>query len=101
MCARSVVPIGEADNDYLGLLVATFPTQVERAKTAMKTVRTASQTVTSQIAFSFDSQDQARIRYGSVKELYTGGKDYWILGPFDVVTFEHDISRLGDQVRGL
>ena len=92
---------GGADNDYLALLVATFPTQIERAKIAMKTVRTASQTVTSQIAFSFDSQDQARTQYGSVKKLYTGAKDYWILGPFDVVTFEYDISKLGDQVRGL
>jgi hypothetical protein len=92
---------GGANDQYLALFIATFPTQIEGAKIAMKTVRTASQTVTSQIAFSFDSQDQAKTQYANVKKLYTGGKDYWILGPFDVVAFEYDISRLGDQVRGL
>jgi len=92
---------GGTNGPYLALFIATFPTQIEGAKVAMKTVRTTSQTVTSQIAFSFDSQDQARTQYGNVKKLYTGGKDYWILGPFDVVAFEYDISELGDQVRGL
>ncbi|MGB9022604.1 MAG: hypothetical protein WCC94_04120 [Candidatus Bathyarchaeia archaeon] len=92
---------GGTNGQCLALFIATFPTQIEGAKVAMKTVRTASQTVTSQIAFSFDSQDQARTQYGNVKRLYTGGKDYWIVGPFDVVAFEYDISKLGDQVRGL
>jgi hypothetical protein len=92
---------GGANDQYLALFIATFPTQIEGAKIAMKTVRTASHTVTSQIAFSFDSQDQAKTQYANVKKLYTGGKDYWILGPFDVVAFEYDISKLGDQVRGL
>ena len=92
---------GGAENQYLALFVATFPTQIEGARTAMKTVSSTSGTVFSRIAFSFDSQDQARAQYESVRRLYTDGTDCWILGPFVVVTFQHDIRMLGDQIRGL
>ena len=92
---------GGADNQYLALFVATFPTQIEGAKIAMKTVSSASGAVSSRIAFSFDSQDQARAHYENVRRLYAGGDDYRILGPFVVVTFRYDIRMRDDQVRGL
>ncbi len=92
---------GGSGNDYLALMVATFPTQIEGAKIAVKTVRTVSETVTSQIAFSFNSEDEARTQYANVKKLYTGGRDYWILGPFVVASFDYDMTELFDQVRGL
>ncbi len=92
---------GGTKGPYLALFVATFPTQIEGANIAMKSVSADSQTVTSQIAFSFDSQEVAKTRYGDVKRLYSGGKDYWIMGPFDVVVFEEDAARLADQLRGL
>jgi hypothetical protein len=92
---------GGADGGYAALFVATFPTQIEGAKMEMKTIKAASEDVTSQIALSFDSQEQARSKYSDVKQLYTGGKDYWIEGPFVVAVFQYDITRLADQVRGL
>jgi hypothetical protein len=92
---------GGADSNYVALFIATFPTQIEGAKIAMKTVKTASETVTSQIAFSFNNEDDARNQYNNVKRLYSGGKDYWILGPFVVVSFDYEISKLSEQVRGL
>jgi hypothetical protein len=92
---------GGADSNYVALFIATFPTQIEGAKIAMKTVKTASETVTSQIAFSFNSEDEARNQYNNVKKLYSGGKDYWILGPFVVVSFGYDMTKLSEQMRGL
>jgi hypothetical protein len=92
---------GGADGHHLALFVAAFPTQIEGASIAIKTVRIDSESFTSQFAFSFNSTDQARAHYDSVKRLYTGGKDYWLLGPFVVATFEYDLSKLADQIRGL
>lgn len=89
------------DDRYLALFVATFPTQIEGAKMAMKTVSSASDAVSSRIAFSFDSREQARAQYENIRKLYTGGNDYWILDSFVVATFRNDISKLGDQIRGL
>lgn len=92
---------GGSSHDYLALFVATFPTQIEGAKIAMKTVSAESGTVLSRIAFLFDTSDQARAQYENVKKLYTGGADYWILEDFVVATFRNDVSKLGDQIRGL
>lgn len=92
---------GGADDKYVALFIATFPTQIEGAKIAVKTVKTPSETVSSQIAFSFNSEDDAKAQYGNVKKLYVGGKDYWILGPFVVVSNEYDMTKLLDQMRGL
>jgi len=92
---------GGTNNEYLALFIATFPTQVQGASIAMKTVRTTSNSVTSQIAFSFGSQDKAKNQYQAVKSLYTGGSDYWILDDYVVVTFHYDMSKLGEQIRGL
>ena len=89
------------DDRYLALFIATFPTQVEGSNIAMKTVTTDSEGFTSRFAFSFNSTDQARAHYDSIKRLYNGGKDYWLLGPFVVATFEYDLSKLADQIRGL
>lgn len=89
------------DNRYLALFIATFPTQVEGSSIAMKTVATDSEGFTSRFAFSFNSTDQARTHYDSIRRLYNGGKDYWLLGPFVVATFEYDLSKLADQIRGL
>jgi hypothetical protein len=100
--ARTALYASSGGNDrYLALFIAAFPTQVEGANIVMKTVRTDPGSFTSRFAFSFNSTDQARAHYDSVKGLYTGAKDYWLLGPFVVATFEYDISKLGDQVRGL
>lgn len=92
---------GGTGADYLALFIVTFPTQIEGAKIAVKTVSSASGTVSSRIAFLFDSQDQARGQYENVRKLYAGGNDYRIVGPFVVVTFRYDIALLGDQMRGL
>ena len=100
--ARTALYASSGGNDrYLALFIAAFPTQVEGANIVMKTVRTDSGSFTSRFAFSFNSTDQARAHYDSVKGLYTGAKDYWLLGPFVVATFEYDLSKLADQIRGL
>jgi hypothetical protein len=92
---------GGADGGYVALFSATFTTQIEGASMLMKTVKVRSDSVTSQISFSLDSQDKAKSQYQTVKNLYTGGSDYWILGNYVVATFHYDISKLGEQVRGL
>jgi len=92
---------GGSQNEYLALFVTTFPTQVEGAKIAVKTVSTMSGVVSSRFAFSFDSQDQARAHYEKIRGLYTGGSDYWILGSYVVVTFRSEMAGLSDQIRGL
>jgi hypothetical protein len=81
--------------------MATFPTQIEGANTMMKTVKSASSSVTTQIALSFDNQGKAEGQYRAVRNLYSGGSDYWVLGPFVVVKFNHEISTLRDEIRGL
>jgi hypothetical protein len=92
---------GGAGGDYLAFFAATFPTQIEGATILTKTVRGAPGTVASQLAISFDSQDKARSQYQAVKNLYTGGRDYWILGQFVVVKFSYQMSELDQQIRGL
>jgi hypothetical protein len=89
------------DDRYLALFLAAFPTQIEGANIAIKTVTTDSESFTSRFAFSFNSTDQAKAHYDSVKRLYVGGKEYWLLGPFVVATFEYDLTKLADQIRGL
>jgi hypothetical protein len=92
---------GGSSGDYLALFMATFPTQIEGANMMMKTVKSASTAVTIQMALSFDNQDKARAQYNAVKRLYTGGSDYWILGQFVVAKFDHNISELRQDIRGL
>jgi hypothetical protein len=92
---------GGAGGDYLAFFAAAFPTQIEGASILTKTVSDASGSVASQIAISFDSQDKARSQYQAVKNLYTGGRDYWILGQFVVVKFSYQLSELDRQIRGL
>jgi hypothetical protein len=97
----AVYASGGSSGDYLALFVATFPTQIEGANIVMKTVKSASSSVTTQIALSFDSQDKAKGEYGAVGNLYSGGSAYWVLGPFVVAKFNHEISTLRDEIRGL
>jgi hypothetical protein len=97
----AVYASGGSSGDYLALSVATFPTQIEGANMMMKTVKSASSSVTTQIALSFDSQEKAKGEYGAVRNLYSGGSAYWVLGPFVVAKFNHEISTLRDEIRGL
>jgi hypothetical protein len=92
---------GGSSGDYLALFVATFPTQIEGANIMMKTVRSASNLVTTQIALSFDTQNKAKSQYQAVKNLYSGGSDYSVLGPFVVARFNREISTLRNEIRGL
>jgi hypothetical protein len=92
---------GGSSGDYLAFFMATFPTQIEGANTMMKTVKSASSSVTTQIALSFDNQGKAEGQYRAVRNLYSGGSDYWILGQFVVAKFSHEISSLRDEIRGL
>jgi hypothetical protein len=92
---------GGSSGDYLALFAATFPTQIEGANIMMKTVKSASSSVTTQIALSFGSQDKAKVQYRAVKDLYSGGSDYWVLGPFVVARFNREISTLRNEIRGL
>jgi hypothetical protein len=92
---------GGSNGDYLAFFMATFPTQIEGANTMMKTVKSASSSVTTQIALSFDNQGKAEGQYRAVRNLYSGGSDYWILGQFVVAKFSHEISSLRDEIRGL
>jgi hypothetical protein len=92
---------GGASGSYLAFFAAPFPTQIEGASMLTKTVSSASGMVMSQIALSFDSQDKAKSEYQAVKNLYTGGSDYWILGQFVVAKFSYQMSDLSQQVRGL
>ncbi len=97
----AVYASGGSSDDYLALFVATFPTQIEGANVMMKTVKSAPSSVTTQIALSFDNQGKAEGQYRAVRNLYSGGSDYWVLGPFVVVKFNHEISTLRDEIRGL
>jgi hypothetical protein len=98
---KALYAAGGSSGGYLALFMATFPTQIEGANIMMKTVKSTSTVVTIQMALSFDNQDKARAQYNAVKRLYTGGSDYWILGQFVVAKFDHDISELRQDVRGL
>ena len=97
----AVYASGGSSGDYLALFVATFPTQIEGANVMMKTVKSAPSSVTTQIALSFDNQGKAEGQYGAVRNLYSGGSAYWVLGPFVVAKFNHEISTLRDEIRGL
>ncbi len=97
----AVYASGGSSGDYLALFMATFPTQIEGANIMMKTVKSASTSVTTQIALSFDNQGKAEGQYGAVRNLYSGGSAYWVLGPFVVAKFNHEISTLRDEIRGL
>jgi len=97
----AVYASGGSSGDYLALFVATFPTQIEGANVMMKTVKSASSSVTTQIALSFDNQGKAEGQYNAVRNLYSGGSAYWVLGPFVVVKFNREISTLRDEIRGL
>jgi len=97
----AVYASGGSSGDYLALSVATFPTQIEGANIMMKTVKSGSSSVTTQIALSFDNQEKAKGEYGAVRNLYSGGSAYWVLGPFVVAKFNHEISTLRDEIRGL
>ena len=97
----AVYASGGSSGDYLAFFVATFPTQIEGANIMMKTVKSTSNSVTTQIALSFDSQNKAEGEYSAVRNLYSGGSDYWVLGPFVVAKFNHEISTLRDEIRGL
>jgi len=97
----AVYASGGSSGDYLALFVATFPTQIEGANVMMKTVKSVSSSVTTQIALSFDNQGKAEGQYRAVRNLYSGGSAYWVLGPFVVAKFNHEISTLRDEIRGL
>jgi len=99
--ARTALYASGGGGDYLAFFAAAFPTQIQGASIAMKTVKSASGLVMSQIALSFDSQDKARSQFQAVKNLYTGGSNYWILGQFVVVKFSYQMSDLSQQIRGL
>ncbi len=99
--ARTALYASGGNDDYLAFFVAAFPTQIEGASAAMKTVSSTSGSVAAQIALSFDSEDKARSQYQAVKNLYSGGKDYWILSQFVVVEFSYQMPELSQQIRGL
>jgi len=98
---RAALYASGGSGSYLAFFAATFPTQIQAASMVMKTVKGTSDSATSRIAFAFQTEDKARSQYQAVKNLYSGGSDYWVLGEFVVVKFNHQMSELSQQIRGL
>jgi hypothetical protein len=98
---RSIYATGITDQDYIGLFVGLFPTQMNDTKMVTKSILGESDSLTVSRAFLFPSSDIALDRITQAQKLYRNADSYRILDPWLVVTYNYPLTRLGTELIGI
>jgi hypothetical protein len=98
---RAVYATGVTDQDYIGLFVGLFPTQMNDTKMVAKSVVWEGDSLTVSRAFLFPSSDIALVRLDQAHKLYRNADSYRILDPWLVVTYNYPLTRLEGELIGI
>ena len=98
---RAVYATGVTDQDYVGLFVGLFPTQMNDTKMAAKSVIGVGGSLSVSRAFLFPSSDIALDRLDQAHQLYRNADSYRILDPWLVITYNYPVTRLGTELIGI
>ena len=98
---RAVYTTGVTDQDYVGLFVGLFPTQMNDTKMAAKSVVGVGGSLSISRAFLFPSSNIALDRLDQAHLLYRNANSYRILDPWLVITYNYPVTRLGTELIGI
>jgi hypothetical protein len=98
---RAVYASGVADQDYVGLFVGRFPTQLNDTQMAVKSVLGEGDSLSVTRALLFPSSNIALQRLDQAHEIYKNASSYRILDSWMVVTYNYPLSRLRAELIGI
>ena len=98
---RAVYATGVTDQDYVGLFVGLFPTQMNDTKMAAKSVIGVGGSLSVSRAFLFPSSDVVLNRLDQAHKLYRSADSYRILDPWLVTTYNYPVTRLATELIGI
>lgn len=100
---RAVFATGVTDQNYVGLFVGMFPTQLNDTRMAVKTVLGNGDSVSIEVsrALLFPSSDIALARLDQAHRIYKNAASYSILDSWLVVMYNYPESRLQAELTGI
>jgi len=98
---RAVYASGVTDQDYVGLFVGMFPTQLNDTQMAVKSVVGKGDSLSVSRALLFPSSDVALQRLDQAHEIYKNASSYRILDSWLVVTYSYPLSRMPAELLGI
>jgi hypothetical protein len=98
---RAVYASGVTDQDYVGLFVGRFPTQLNDTQMAVKSVLGSGDSLSVTRALLFPSSNIALQRLDQAHEVYKNASSYRILDSWMVVTYNYPLSRLRAELIGI
>jgi len=98
---RAVYASGVTDQNYVGLFVGMFSTQLNDTQMAVKSVLGSEDSIVVSRALLFPTPDIALQRYGQAHEIYRDANSYRILDSWLVVTYNYPVSRIRAELTGI
>ena len=98
---RAIFATGITDQQYVGLFVGMFPTQLNDTKMAVKSIIGVGDAIQVSRALLFPSSDVALSRLDQAHKIYKYAASYRILDSWLVVTYTYPLSRLPAELTGI
>jgi hypothetical protein len=98
---RGVYSLGPADQQYVGLYVGMFQTQLNDSRMIVKSVVQDGSGILVTRSILFPSEDIALNRFGEAHRIYRDASSYRILDSWLVVVYRYSIDRLRAELTGI
>jgi hypothetical protein len=98
---RGVYAAGITDQQYIGLAVGTFQTQLNDSRMTVKSVLKDQNGILVTRSILFPSSDTALSRFGEAHRVYRDASSYRILDSWLVVSYTYPIDKLRGELTGI
>jgi hypothetical protein len=98
---RGVYAAGITDQQYMGLAVATFRTQLNDSQMIVKSVVKDQNGILVTRSILFPSSDTALSRFGEAHRVYRDASSYRILDSWLVVSYRYPVEKLRGELTGI
>jgi hypothetical protein len=98
---KAIYSSGVTDQNYAGLFIAMFQTQLNDTKMAVKSVTASNGQLSVSRSFMFPTSDLALERLDQAHQFYKDASSYRVLDSWLVVTYNYPLTRMQSELIGL